>query len=86
MAFMAPERNYLWMAVPHKSRNSTDSGGGVIPYPCTGGFSNVAFNFVDQGGGFYSIHTLNGADSLCLTIANASPSPGDGKTAAGQET
>jgi len=64
------------------TRNSTESGGGIIPYPC-GGFSNMVFNFVDQGGGFYSIYTLNGANSLCLTIANASRSPGDGRTIGG---
>jgi len=43
----------------------------------------MVFNFVDQGGGFYSIHNLNGANSLCLTIANASRSPGDGKKVGG---
>jgi len=64
------------------TRNSTDSGAGIIPYPCSG-FSNMVFNFVDQGGGFYSIHTLNGANSLCLAIANASRSPGDGKKVGG---
>jgi O-glycosyl hydrolase len=64
------------------TRNSTESGGGIIPYPC-GGFSNEEFNFVDQGGGLYSIHTLNGASSLCLAISNDSRSPGDGKTVGG---
>jgi hypothetical protein len=64
------------------TRNSTESGGGIIPYPCSG-FSNMVFNFVDQGAGFYSIHTLNDANSLCLTISNASRSPGDGKTIGG---
>lgn len=64
------------------TRNSTESGGGIIPYPC-GGFSNEEFNFVDQGGGFYSIHTLNGGTSLCLNISNASRSPGDGKKVGG---
>jgi hypothetical protein len=64
------------------TRNSTESGGGIIPYPCSG-FSNMVFNFVDQGGGFYSIHTLNGATSLCLTVSNASRSPGDGKKVGG---
>jgi len=64
------------------TRNSTESGGGIIPYPC-GGFSNEEFNLVDQGNGLYSIHTLNGMNSLCLTIANASRSPGDGKNVGG---
>jgi hypothetical protein len=39
----------------------------------------MVFNLVDQGAGFYSIHTLNGPSSLCLTISNASRSPGDGE-------
>ena len=65
------------------TRNSTESGGGIIPYPCSGGFSNMVFNLVDQGAGFYAIHTLNGASSLCLTISNASRSPGDGKKIGG---
>jgi O-glycosyl hydrolase len=64
------------------TRNSTESGGGIIPYPCSG-FSNMVFNFVDRGSGFYSIHTLNGVHRLCLTISNASRSPGDGKTSGG---
>jgi Ricin-type beta-trefoil lectin domain-like len=64
------------------TRNSTESGGGIIAYPCSG-FSNMVFNFVDRGGGFYSIHTLNGATSLCLAISNASRSPGDGKKVGG---
>jgi O-glycosyl hydrolase len=64
------------------TRNSTESGGGIIPYPCSG-FSNMVFNLVDQGAGFYSIHTLNDTNSLCLTISNASRSPGDGKTIGG---
>ncbi len=64
------------------TRNSTESGGGIIPYPCSG-LSNMEFNFVDKGGGFYSIHTLNGAKSLCLAISNASRSPGDGKKVGG---
>jgi O-glycosyl hydrolase len=64
-------------------RNSTRSGEGIIPYPCEGGFANMAFNLVDQGGGFYSIHTVNGATSLCLNVSNATASPGDGKTLGG---
>jgi O-glycosyl hydrolase len=64
-------------------RNSTRSGEGVIPYPCDGGFANMAFNLVDQGGGYYSIHTVNGDQSLCLNISNATASPGDGKTLGG---
>jgi len=64
-------------------RNSTRSGEGIIPYPCDGGFANMEFNFVDQGGGFYSIRTVNGATSLCLNISNATASPGDGKTLGG---
>ena len=65
------------------TRNSTDSGGGIIPYSCGGGFNNMVFNLVDRGAGFYSIHTLNGANDLCLAISNDSRSPGDGKTAGG---
>ncbi|HEY6371449.1 MAG TPA: glycoside hydrolase [Candidatus Sulfotelmatobacter sp.] len=65
------------------TRNSTHAGGGVIPYPCTGGFSNMVFNLVDQGAGFYSIHTLNGVNSLCLAISNDSRSPGGGKKVGG---
>jgi O-glycosyl hydrolase len=65
------------------TRNLTESGGGIIPYPCGGGFNNMVFNLVDQGASFYSIHTLNGASSLCLTISNASRSPGDGKKIGG---
>ncbi len=64
------------------TRNSTESGDGIIPYPCSG-FSNMVFNFVDQGAGSYSIHTLNGTTSLCLAISHASRSPGDGKTVGG---
>lgn len=65
------------------TRNLTESGGGIIPYPCGGGFSNMVFNLVDHGAGFYSIHTLNSASGLCLTISNASRSPGDGKKIGG---
>jgi hypothetical protein len=43
------------------TRNLTESGRGIIPYPCSGGFSNMVFNLVDQGAGFYSIQTLNGS-------------------------
>ena len=64
------------------TRSSTENGSGIIPYPC-GGFSNEEFNFVDQGGGFYSIHTVNGVKGLCLNISNATGSPGDGKTLGG---
>jgi hypothetical protein len=59
-------------------RNSTQSGGGIIPYPCSA-LGNMEFNFVVQGSGFYSIQTVNGATRLCLSVANASKSPGDGK-------
>jgi O-glycosyl hydrolase len=61
------------------TRNATENGGGIIPYPCPGGFNNMVFNLVDWGRGLYSIHTLNGTTSLCLAIANNSRSPGDGK-------
>ena len=61
-------------------RNSTRSGEGIIPYPCEGSSANMEFNFVDQGGGFYSIHTVNGPQGLCLNISNGAGSPGDGKT------
>jgi O-glycosyl hydrolase len=60
------------------NRNTSNSGEAIIPYPC-GGFSNMEFNFVDQGGGFYSIHTVNGMQDLCLNISSAASSPGDGK-------
>jgi O-glycosyl hydrolase len=60
------------------TRNSTQSGGGIIPYPCSA-LGNMEFNFVVQGSGFYSIQTVNGATRLCLNVANASKSPGDGK-------
>ncbi|HKS79987.1 MAG TPA: glycoside hydrolase [Candidatus Acidoferrales bacterium] len=60
-------------------QNSTRPGDAIIPYPC-GAYTNSEFNFVDRGAGFYSIHTLNGASSLCLNISNATASPGDGKT------
>jgi O-glycosyl hydrolase len=62
--------------------NSTSSGAAIIPYSC-GAYSNEAFNFVDRGGGFYSIHTLNALSGLCLNISNGTNSPGDGKTRGG---
>jgi hypothetical protein len=58
--------------------NTNNSGEAIIPYPC-GGVTNMEFNFVDQGGGFYSIHTVNGTQDLCLNISTAASSPGDGK-------
>ena len=61
-------------------RSATNAGEGIIPYPCGGGFSNMEFNLVDEGSGFYTIHTTNGADGLCLNISQAASSPGDGKT------
>jgi O-glycosyl hydrolase len=64
-------------------RNSTQSGDAVIPYPCGGGFANMEFNFVDQGGGFYAIQTVNGAPGMCLNIADGAVSPGDGKRPGG---
>jgi Ricin-type beta-trefoil lectin domain-like len=60
------------------NRNTNNSGEAIIPYPC-GGFTNMEFNFVDQGNGFYSIHTVNGTQDLCLNISSAASSPGDGK-------
>jgi hypothetical protein len=39
----------------------------------------VEFNFVDQGSGFYAIHTVNGTQGLCLNISTAASSPGDRK-------
>jgi len=60
------------------NQNSTLSGEAILPYPCSG-ISNMEFNFVDQRNSFYSIHTVNGANGLCLNVSNASPSPGDGK-------
>jgi hypothetical protein len=56
--------------------NTNSSGEAIIPDPC-GGFTK--FNFVDQGRGFYSIHTVNGKQDLCLNISTAASSPGDGK-------
>jgi O-glycosyl hydrolase len=60
-------------------RNSLRSGDGIIPYPC-GDYGDEEFNFVDQGGGFYSIQTVNGAQNLCLNVSNGTAAPGDGKT------
>jgi len=42
------------------------SGEAIIPY-AYGGFANMKFDFVDQGSGFYLIHTVNGTQDLCLT-------------------
>jgi O-glycosyl hydrolase len=60
------------------NQNSTRSGEAIIPYPCSG-FSNMEFNFVDRRNGSYSIHTVNGAQGLCLNVSNGATSPGDGK-------
>jgi O-glycosyl hydrolase len=60
------------------NQNSTRSGEAILPYSCSG-FSNMVFNFVDQRNGLYSIHTVNGAKSLCLNVSNAPMSPGDAK-------
>jgi O-glycosyl hydrolase len=60
------------------NQNSTRSGEAILPYPCSG-FSNMQFNVVDEGNGWYSIHTVNGAKGLCLNVSNAAVSPGDGK-------
>jgi hypothetical protein len=38
----------------------------------------MEFNFVDQGSGFYPIHSVNGRQDLCLNISTAASSPGDG--------
>jgi hypothetical protein len=57
--------------------NTNNSGEAIIPYPC-GGSTNMEFNFVDQGSGFYSIHTVNGTRDLCLKISSGASSPGDG--------
>jgi hypothetical protein len=58
--------------------NTNNSGEAIISYPC-GGSINMEFNFVDQGNGFYSIHTVNGRHDLCLNISNGASSPGDGE-------
>ena len=60
------------------NQNSTRSGEAIIPYPCSG-ISNMEFNFVERKNGFYSIHTVNGAQGLCLNVSNGTASPGDGK-------
>ncbi len=60
------------------TRNSAQSGGGIIPYPCSA-LGNMEFNFVEQGSDSYSIQTVNGAIRLCLNVADTSKSPGDGK-------
>jgi O-glycosyl hydrolase len=62
--------------------NSTDPGAAIIPYAC-GAYANEAFNFVNRGGGFYSIHALNALSGLCLNISNGPNRPGDGKTRGG---
>ncbi|MBV8747570.1 MAG: RICIN domain-containing protein [Xanthobacteraceae bacterium] len=64
------------------STSSTSSGAAIIPYAC-GAYSNEAFNFVNRGAGFYSIHTVNVIPGLCLNVSNGSASPGDGKTRGG---
>jgi O-glycosyl hydrolase len=64
------------------TRNSTQSGDGIIPYPCSA-LGNMEFNFVHQRDGFYSLQTLNGPRRLCLNVADASASPGDGKKVGG---
>jgi O-glycosyl hydrolase len=64
------------------TRDSTKSGDGIIPYPCSA-LGNMEFNFVDESGGFYAIQTVNGAQRLCLNITDASKSPGDGKKVGG---
>ena len=63
-------------------RNSTQSADAIIPYPCSA-LGNMEFNFVDRGDGFYSIQTVNGLNSLCLNIADAPASAGDGKKLGG---
>lgn len=62
--------------------NSTGSGAAIIPYSC-GAYSNEEFNFVNRGGGFYSIHTVNALPGLCLNVSNGPVTPGDGKTRGG---
>jgi O-glycosyl hydrolase len=63
--------------------NSISSGAAIIPYAC-GAYSNEAFNFMNRGGGFYSIQTVNARPALCLNVSNGSNSPGDGKTRGGR--
>ena len=62
--------------------NSTGPGAAIIPYAC-GAYGNEAFNFVNRGGGFYSIQTVNTRPGLCLNVSNGPASPGDGKTRGG---
>jgi hypothetical protein len=62
--------------------NSTSQGAAIIAYAC-GAYGNEAFDFVNRGGGFYSIHTVNAAPGLCLNVSNGAASPGDGKTRGG---
>jgi O-glycosyl hydrolase len=62
--------------------NSTSAGAAIIPYAC-GPYSNEAFNLVNRGEEFYSIHTVNALPGLCLNVSNGSKSPGDGKTRGG---
>ncbi|MBV9566046.1 MAG: RICIN domain-containing protein, partial [Bradyrhizobium sp.] len=62
--------------------NSTSSGAAIISYAC-GAYANELFNFVNRGGGVYSIHTVNALARLCLNISNGTNSPGDGKTRGG---
>ncbi|GGA19653.1 glycoside hydrolase [Dyella nitratireducens] len=62
--------------------NATQPGAAIIPYAC-GAYGNEVFNFVDRGGGFYAIQTVNGLENLCLNISNGTGSPGDGRTRGG---
>ena len=65
--------------------NTTRSGESIVPYPCDG-FGSQIFNFIDRKDGYYAVQTLNGAEGatgLCLNIARAATSPGDGKAAGG---
>ncbi|MBV8805430.1 MAG: RICIN domain-containing protein, partial [Sinobacteraceae bacterium] len=62
--------------------DSTSSGATIIPFSC-GAYSNEAFNFMNRGGGFYSVQTVNARPALCLNVSNGPTSPGDGKTRGG---
>jgi len=64
--------------------NTNDSGEAIIPYPC-GGSINMKFNFVDQSSGFYSIHTVNGTQDLCLNISAGAYRRETGKNLAARE-
>jgi hypothetical protein len=64
--------------------NTNNSGEAVIPYPC-GGSTNMEFNFVDQGSGFYSIHTVNGPQDRCLNIRPLRHRPETEKNMAARE-